>query len=90
MQESADAAARRQKLNPDDHRGHGLRQGGCVNGPAKISDVRESVAGRRQLMLSVDDRSIADNLEMSDFKEIDMKDGRNRHENLQKSASDSG
>ena len=52
-------------------------EGGCVNGPAKISDVRESVGMRRQLMLSVDDRSIADNLEMSDFKEIDMKDGRN-------------
>ena len=51
-------------------------EGGCVNGPAKISDVRESVGMRRQLMLSVDDRSIADNLEMSDFKEIDMKDGR--------------
>lgn len=36
-------------------------EGGCVNGPAKISDVRESVGMRRQLMLSVDDRSIADN-----------------------------
>ena len=52
-------------------------EGGCVNGPAKISDVRESAGMRRQLMLSTDDRSIADNLEMSDFKEIDMKDGRN-------------
>ena len=31
---------------------------------------------RMLLMLGADDRSIADNLEMNDFKDIDMKDGR--------------
>lgn len=51
-------------------------EGGCVNGPAKITDPRESLGMRRQLMLGADDRSIADNLEMNDFKDIDMKDGR--------------
>ena len=42
-------------------------EGGCVNGPAKITDPRESLGMRRQLMLGADDRSIADNLEMNDF-----------------------
>ena len=51
-------------------------EGGCVNGPAKIADPRESLGMRRQLMLGADDRGIADNLEMNGFKDIDMKDGR--------------
>lgn len=51
-------------------------EGGCINGPAKITDMRESMGMRKQLMLSADDRNIEENLKLNDFEDIDMKDGR--------------
>lgn len=36
-------------------------EGGCINGPAKITDMRESMGMRKQLMLSADDRNIEEN-----------------------------
>ena len=51
-------------------------EGGCINGPAKITEPRESLGMRKQLMLSADDRNVAENLKMNDFVDIDMKDGR--------------
>ena len=51
-------------------------EGGCINGPAKITPVRHSVGMRRQLMLGVDDRKIGENLRDAGFADIDMKDGR--------------
>ena len=51
-------------------------EGGCINGPAKITDMRESKGMRKQLMLSADDRNIEENLKQNDFEDIDMKDGR--------------
>ena len=51
-------------------------EGGCINGPAKITPVRHSVGMRRQLMMNVDDRKIGENLADAGFVDIDMKDGR--------------
>ena len=51
-------------------------EGGCINGPAKITPVRHSVGMRRQLMLGVDDRKIGENLRDAGFADIDMKDVR--------------
>ena len=51
-------------------------EGGCINGPAKITPVRHSVGMRRQLMMNVDDRKIGENLADAGFVDIDMTDGR--------------
>ena len=51
-------------------------EGGCINGPAKIADMRQSYGMRKQLMMNVDDRKIGENLENVGFVDIDMKDGR--------------
>ena len=51
-------------------------EGGCINGPAKITDMRQSIGLRKQLMKNVDDRKIHENLESAGFVDIDMKDGR--------------
>lgn len=51
-------------------------EGGCINGPAKITDMRHSMGMRKQLMKSADDRKIGENLKNSGFVDIDMKDGR--------------
>ena len=51
-------------------------EGGCINGPAKITDMRQSIGMRKQLMKNVDDRKIHENLESAGFVDIDMKDGR--------------
>lgn len=51
-------------------------EGGCINGPGKITDPRHSIGMRRQLMRNVDDRQIGENLQTYDFADVDMKDGR--------------
>lgn len=51
-------------------------EGGCINGPAKITPVRHSVGMRKQLMMSADDRKVGENLVNAGFVDIDMKDGR--------------
>lgn len=51
-------------------------EGGCVNGPAKVTELRQSVGMRRQLLRAADDRTISENLSASGFVDIDMKDGR--------------
>ena len=51
-------------------------EGGCINGPAKVTDMRQSYGMRKQLMMNVDDRKIGENLENVGFVDIDMKDGR--------------
>ena len=51
-------------------------EGGCVNGPAKIADLRQSTGLRKQLLRDVDDRKIGENLEAFGFVDVDMKDNR--------------
>ncbi|MBP3655852.1 MAG: 4Fe-4S dicluster domain-containing protein [Clostridia bacterium] len=51
-------------------------EGGCVNGPGKVTDMRHSLGMRKQLLKDADDRSILENLEASGFTGVDMKDGR--------------
>ena len=51
-------------------------EGGCVNGPAKITELKKSLGLRRQLLREADDRGIGENLAMAGFTDIDMKDGR--------------
>lgn len=51
-------------------------EGGCINGPAKIAEVRRGLSMRRQLMRDADERKISENLETYDFSDVDMKDGR--------------
>ena len=51
-------------------------ENGCVNGSAKITDLRQSLTMRKQLMRDVDERTIEENLAQYDFSSIDMTDGR--------------
>ena len=51
-------------------------EGGCVNGPGKITDLRTSTGMRKQLMMDADSRSIIENLHTSGFDGVDMHDGR--------------
>ncbi len=51
-------------------------EGGCINGPGKVTDLRQSVGMRRQLMRSADERKIGENLQEYDFTDVDMKDHR--------------
>ena len=51
-------------------------EGGCVNGPGKIADLRQSAGLRRQLLRAADERGIGENLESAGFVDIDMQDHR--------------
>lgn len=51
-------------------------EGGCVNGPGKIADLRQSAGLRKQLLRDADDRKVGDNLAASGFVDIDMQDHR--------------
>ncbi len=51
-------------------------EGGCVNGPAKITDLRKSLGLRKQLLRNADERRVGENVANYGFDEIDTKDGR--------------
>ncbi len=51
-------------------------ENGCINGPGKITELRQSVTMRKQLMRAADERTIGENLEQYAFDDIDMTDGR--------------
>lgn len=51
-------------------------EGGCVNGPAKQTELRKATGLRKNLMRAAEERSILENLEEQSFVDVDMKDHR--------------
>ncbi len=51
-------------------------EGGCVNGPGKVDDLRQSAGLRKQLLRAADSRKVGENLAMAGFADIDMHDRR--------------